>query len=470
MKKNGKPGNGRAAWTVAAVLAAVMLCFAGCPEGVGAGPDPVYAVSGTISIRNDDGDPAGVPGAAVQLKRDGTETGPPVTTGADGTYTIPGVAAGGGYTLTVTRAGYKPLTINVGTVSVNVSGKDGILRPYDVYIAGCMRNTGNQDKAILWKNRIPYPLTEGINDTQAWALAVQYPDTIYFGGFEYSAGNKARYWKYGDADGKDLSAANKKSVVNAVAVRNADVYFAGYDVAESNAGSSPAVAIYWKNGASGRTELTTAAADAKGIALSGDDVYVVGFTGSGTGARAVYWKNGGTAIPFSPQGARASEARGIAVSDSGIYVAGFERTGSSSSTDAAKYWKINGTDITAVAFNSGEKPAQANAVTVADGDVYAVGFENFGNGEKNAAVCWINGGDYQAGGKTVKLTDGSAAAQAYSAAVAGDAVYIAGTDKVGNIDRAMFWKVDRSSYAVTSVPLSDGTKTASARAVAVITE
>ncbi|MEA4986546.1 MAG: S-layer homology domain-containing protein, partial [Anaerovorax sp.] len=71
-----------------------------------------YTVSGTVS---DDSTDAGLAGATVQLKNNGSAVGAPATTDASGNFTISGVAPNG-YTIQVSKEGYGTVE---GTVTVN---------------------------------------------------------------------------------------------------------------------------------------------------------------------------------------------------------------------------------------------------------------------------------------------------------------------------------------------------------------
>ena len=61
-----------------------------------------------------------------------------------------------------------------------------------------------------------------------------------------------------------------------------DVYAGGYE--DSGTG------VYWKNGA--KTNVSTYGSRVSGIALSGSDVYHVGFIFDATSTSAILWKNG----------------------------------------------------------------------------------------------------------------------------------------------------------------------------------
>jgi hypothetical protein len=90
---------------------------------------PAYTIKGTIT-KNIPGGPDGpAAGASVQLKKDGSTSGPAVNA-ADGSYTISGVEAGD-YTIEVSLAGYTTGTTPVFSVAGDVTGKD--LRLLKIY-------------------------------------------------------------------------------------------------------------------------------------------------------------------------------------------------------------------------------------------------------------------------------------------------------------------------------------------------
>jgi hypothetical protein len=85
---------------------------------------PSYTVSGTIYIDNPGG-PAN--GASVQLQRNGSNVGSPVSTAANGTYAILDVPAGAGYILEVSLSGYVTETTASFDVADHVANQDLIL-------------------------------------------------------------------------------------------------------------------------------------------------------------------------------------------------------------------------------------------------------------------------------------------------------------------------------------------------------
>lgn len=200
----------------------------------------------------------------------------------------------------------------------------------DVYLAG---NTSVG--ASYWKNGNLVYLAQGSRST-ANALAVSGND-IYVGGVIYKPGEnygRAVYWKNGVEN--DLSDGSAAAYVNAIAVNGSDVYIAGQNNLPDNGNTAGLnVAAYWKN----QTLIPLAGATvssygsfAKGIAISGSDIYVTGYIEFG----AALWKNG-ILQPLEDNSGYPLDtyAFAMAVNGSDIYVGGAHG-------NEASYWK-NGT-------------------------------------------------------------------------------------------------------------------------------
>jgi hypothetical protein len=187
--------------------------------------------------------------------------------------------------------------------------------------------------------------------------------------------------------------------------------------------------MLWQNGVA--THLTRATLDcsawASGVAVSGGNVFAVGWEGSDCHGHlgAVLWKNG-AAVPLTD--GWNDSANAVTVSGSDVYVAG-------ASNGAAVLWK-NGAPVPLA------DGTRANAVAVSGSDVYVAGSRG------DDAVLWKNG--------VATLLAGGTSANAV--ALSGNDVYVAGASPKA----AMVWKNG------VAIPLTDGATTARANSIVVI--
>jgi len=166
--------------------------------------------------------------------------------------------------------------------------------------------------------------------------------------------------------------------------------------------------------------------------LSPESAYVyIGGSGYSTATGhqvAQYWRNG-TPVILS-DGKKNDNTCGIIGSGSDIYLAGNQFTDSSAFPE---YWK-NGTSVII-----NEPFGQAYSLAVSGSDVYVAGAINGSPNfpKPSIAAYWKNG-------TTVKLTDGSRNAYATGIAVSGNDVYVCGvelnTQNMTNKNVAKIWK------------------------------
>jgi hypothetical protein len=263
--------------------------------------------------------------------------------------------------------------------SIFVSGND-------VYIAGSKYENENSI-AMYWKNGVAIPLTDTNTSKSASANAIYVSGSdVYVAGYELLSNEYgvAMLWKNGVP--VNLTPVNAPypipphtffyigtggfAAANSIFVSGTDVYVAGV--------SNFVTATYWKNGVatympdsnlfSNNNPVYANVSYANGIALSGQDVYVVG----GTNAGGVYWKNG-LAIPLSPL--ETGGCNSIYVSGTDVYIAGILNY-------HATYWK-NGTPFQLSSSNT----SYANSIFVLGNDVYVAGM-----GIYSVASFWKNGG------------------------------------------------------------------------------
>lgn len=198
------------------------------------------------------------------------------------------------------------------------------------------------------------------------------------------------------------------------------------------------IATYWKNGVATQVTNGTKPSVAYAIAVSGNDIYVGGIeyddpSGHGT---LKYWKNG---IPTTlSMGSSLAEFGGMTVVGNDVYVAGSE---AENMGRVAKYWK-NGNEVK---LTNGNNYAHAYGIAVSGNDVYVVGSDN-------GARFWKNGIAVNLPGLYV---------YPLSIAVNGNDVYVGGEQLIGNKKVAVYWKNGQF------FPLSDGTRDARIRAIAV---
>ena len=352
----------------------------------------------------------------------------------------------------------------------------------DVYVAGYeVSNTSNNTQrqvAKVWKNGAGTSLTDDNGYANAFGIAVKGSD-VYVAGFQAAINNgtlanyTATIWKNGVAtsltDGKLLAEAH------AVAVQGNDVYVAGYevvqyDVLEFNGTSyvtvkrSNRVARLWKNGAVMPLELADpqkTESVANGIAVQGNDVYVVGYikglySNVGYyGAVAQVWKNGSAMQSLSDK-KKNDNANAIAFNNGDMYVAGTENVqeGNPSGTRQARLWK-NGTGIPLDGASDIIRSSEAFGVTTYNNDVYTAGM----SGTSTMVNAWKNG-------SALTLTTDPQSTQArtaYGVAVQNGDVYVAGFES--NVQGKYVAKIWKNG---ASTSLTDGTKLAEAHAIAVV--
>lgn len=232
----------------------------------------------------------------------------------------------------------------------------------DVYVAGKVFS-GRTTRGIYWKNGVGVPLTDGSSSADATSIVVDQ-------GHIYVAGNEgltAKYWK----DGVPITLSDE-ATVNAIWASNGNVYVAGYGRTS---------ALYWVNG-----QKTETPADGyvyvNALFVSGNDVYIAGEVRPvDRKPIAQYWKNGSPVA--LTDGTREAVLNSIWVDGNDVYAAGFQKD--DRNVTHATYWK-NG----AATELDGDV---AQGITVVNGQVYTVGWENVSD-EMAVAKYWINDKGY----------------------------------------------------------------------------
>jgi hypothetical protein len=241
---------------------------------------------------------------------------------------------------------------------------------------------------------------------------------VYAAGYELIGhDNIAKVWKNGIAT--NLTDGNNSARANAVAVSGPDVYVVGYE--NDNTGFK--YARLWKNGvATTLSDSNAVYAEATAITIAGNDVYIVGQEYTPPISRIVMWKNGIRTVIEESNPNESCKPQSIAVFNGDVYIAG-------EFSHSAYFWKNGvGTRL------SDNRPTSANAVAISGTDVYVVGTEKI-NG-KNIATIWKNGIS------SFLPNDSTQDAFATSICIARNDVYVAGTQ--GWVNRGMskvkLWK------------------------------
>lgn len=212
-----------------------------------------------------------------------------------------------------------------------------------------------------------------------------------------------------------------------------DVYAVGYEQVGSNARS----ATIWKNGIA--THLTNGATHAQinDVFVSGADVYMAGSEVRPSPSYdydPIFWKNGEKTVLPTYKGRRGI-ANAVYVYNGNIFIAGVEIV----STDTWQYQPVlwrNGVRI--VLDGHDIDTFQADDIIVNDDDVYVVGTASVN--DVPHAVLWKNG-------VKTALTNQVNYSRAYSVAISGNDIYVAGIQN----GTATLWKNGVAS------PLSVGT-------------
>lgn len=242
--------------------------------------------------------------------------------------------------------------------------------------------------AKIWKNNMPTALTDGTTDAEVNSIWVSGPDVYVAGGeaaYAPNVGGGAEYWK--NADRVILTDGKQSAMARAITVSGGDIYVVGEEkqfiLTSPTTGKIVSAAKIWKNGiAASLTDGRSMDSGATAVVLAGSDVYAAGWefesVGSEVRASARLWKNG-QSIPLA--NGEDTIATSIAVSLNDVYVVGTKYIGN---TSVAMYWK-NGQPFQ---LADGRVPSTATAVSVLGTEVYIAGSEG------NYAKYWNNGISY----------------------------------------------------------------------------
>lgn len=274
--------------------------------------------------------------------------------------------------------------------------------------------------------------------------AVTGPLNVYVAGVVYdgSGSSTATYWR--NSQPITLNAGTPgESYATAMFMYGPDRYVAG---------GTGKGATYWKNGVPtylGISYRSDAITIATGMAVSSNDAYVCGYSKAYDAGMldesAVSWKNGEEHV----LGDGIIEANAITIADGNVYVAAVDRT-----SDYDPAWAVIYKNTQQMAIIKGPYEISANAIAVSGTDVYLGGSIRNTDSYFTQAVYWKNG-------QPLILTDGLHNASVTSIFLNNDGVYAAGFNNYGTHNVACYWKNGRQ------VTLTNGATDARANSVVV---
>ena len=309
----------------------------------------------------------------------------------------------------------------------------------NVYTAGYINPLRGNAVAAYWKNGVSVKLTDSIAIVAgASGIAVQGNDVYVSGttGFENPI---ATYWKNGIAT-QLLAVQSPVSIQNidaltstasGIAVQGNNVYVVGW--------STPTVASLWINGVLTKLASDLYTSEANAITLLGSDVYVAGFVNAKGYSVATYWKNGMPTQVLSNT-LTISVANAIVVNGSDVYLAGYTYNGYGKTV--ATYWK-NGIAVNLEPTNSPNINSSANGIYVQGNDVYVAG------DSADEAIYWKNG-----------IQTALTGEHANAVILQGNNVYLAGSSFNASMNGAAVW--------INGIPQIYGPPTSVAKAIAIV--
>lgn len=242
---------------------------------------------------------------------------------------------------------------------------------------------------------------------------------------------------------------NFGSMARGIAVSGSDVYVSGV-VYSSNYG----YAVVWKNGVPIKLSPDSTASEATRIAVKGSDVYVLGFIhdilsqsnmGIQYNSNPIYWKNGiPTTIP------NATAVNSIFLNGNDVYIGGAVKSAYvySSGVHAglhgtkAAYWKNNAPldSLNSAQSSSSYNSSQITAITANSTGVYAAGTSDF-----YPLEYWTNDLPGELSGATPNSFPTDVAAN-------GTDVYISGIIYANGYNHAVYWKNNQQTVLQTDLP------------------
>ena len=313
----------------------------------------------------------------------------------------------------------------------------------DIYLAGGSQSANGVYTAQYWKNNKVVELVTSPYLPSAESIAVSGSDIHVLGqAYRDTVGAFGQYWKNGILT--TLTKNMTPARVGEIKIFGGDIYITGAGQIDNRPYYSPNYATYWKNGEA--VVLADAVnGGAKGIFVSGNDVYLAGMSSNGKNGVARYWKNG-IRVTLGKD-SDISAATGIVVKGNDVYVVGWG--GDPNGHLYAKYWK-NGVEVSLT--DQSENLSIAKDIAIFGSDVYIVGYvEKYleKGGVTSEAKIWKNG-------VSSTLPSGTSASSIF---VFNNDIYVAGTGNGTPFDRATYWKNGEPNF------ISDGIKTAWATSI-----
>lgn len=238
----------------------------------------------------------------------------------------------------------------------------------DVYVAGleCVYD-GGQDQndpsryvGVFWKNGIISRFTDlaGKADLEVNDLFVSGSDVYLVGQDKFGAQPSAMLWKNGIAD--PLSDGSKFARASSVFVSGNDVYVVG---------RVSKTATLWKNGVAEKLTDGSKFAQASSVFASGNDIYIVGTEERDSKRVVMLWTKRGESGRWESKditdGSKEAVASSVYVIDNHIYIVGYERKENSTLNIAMLWTKAADSDTwEAKKLTNGETDAGARSVYV----------------------------------------------------------------------------------------------------------
>ncbi len=256
------------------------------------------------------------------------------------------------------------------TLLASCDSDDNTIDPYDVIAYGSY--DGN---AAYWHNGKLIDLGAKPGSKTFVRDGVQLGTDLYLTGYNYTEDGQANgvvVWKNGTPTKLPLGYHTWQIIAS-----GSDIYVAGSG--ETGKTDIPDIAMYWKNGEP--VELGTFIGDARGIAISGSDVHVVGWEAKDDSVCARYWKNG--KLIKLPIDMKYTYLHTIAIDGPDVYIGGY----ASANNDNDQWVKIWKNQVDQSPGNHG----QVTKIVVSDGDVYTLGNLIGGSYKKNGEPVYKEG-------------------------------------------------------------------------------